>query len=751
MAIWLDAEGEPLNLPVPDHIEVETSLVPPPFDNVSVEERKEWIRKRVNEAENTYRESLAILNQLIRSVSPVELLSSFAYYDLFWHERTSRASVYKPIQQHHAEVLQALVLMVPARELGHDLYSFEQRMEVHQRLEQLCQAQSLRLIDPEKLSAEGYIRYMARTHTLSVRNPGDQKQVLDFLRGLFTPLDADMFRLREITFSGLIEVAAAFMTSATERSNSLMHAMRSVFARTSPGEMITEYGQQFGISESRIAWLLHECERRKPTLEETRAVLANDSEHVHPAIFILSLEDLQAAYPGKITTELLRAVLARWSTEFGANVGQNQDHLFLGNPVWVKPIIRIDTDRYFWPLLGSFVSFGLEMLEAQFIDEPTLKKKYERRRADFLESEVGNMLGKAFPTGNTYRSLKWCDPKQGETDVFTIVDHHALIVECKSGRIDPTARRGGDRLFRTVRDLIQEPTDQGNRFADLLKASEEVLEVRDEDNQVILIDRSRIERITRLNVTLDVFGPLACDVASLRRAGVVTSPSPTATMPLVDLENVFYLLDSPVQRLHYLHQRSFVEDRYRFVADEMDLLAYYLSGNFTRWPDNENITFAIYGNSKHLDPSLLRRALGMPRAVPSLSLSPWWTAVLARVEDRKFDGWSEVGQVMLSIPLEMQEEIESWIKQSISAIQSDPKALEGKDLIYCRNETPAASVGIGVLVLSAMARDAAHQNAGNAITLVQEHTGADVTLLVVISPWSISEPYVMLLRTRGSH
>ncbi len=104
----------------------------------------------------------------------------------------------------------------------------------------------------------------------------------------------------------------------------------------------------------------------------------------------------------------------------------------------------------------------MEMLEAQLAGSSGLKDKYHARRAEFLEDKVATLVRQAIPSGTIYRNLIWCDPKEGETDILVLVDLHALIIECKSGRIKPSAKRGGASLGEEIKDLIQDPTEAEN-------------------------------------------------------------------------------------------------------------------------------------------------------------------------------------------------------------------------------------------------------------------------------------------------
>jgi hypothetical protein len=171
-------------------------------------------------------------------------------------------------------------------------------------------------------------------------------------------------------------------------------------------------------------------------------------------------------YPDEITTEAMRNLLNLWSLSPGDLQHENKDHFFLNNPIWRRPIIKLRDDTYFWPLLQLFVAFGLEMIESVVAQFPEVLKKYQdKTRPKYLEDQAEALFRTALPKCNTFKGSMW---KEYENDLLVLIDKTAIIVECKSGRVDPSARRGGQRLEQVVKELILEPSVQGARFADFL-------------------------------------------------------------------------------------------------------------------------------------------------------------------------------------------------------------------------------------------------------------------------------------------
>jgi integrase len=85
------------------------------------------------------------------------------------------------------------------------------------------------------------------------------------------------------------------------------------------------------------------------------------------------------------------------SLGFGALKAIDPEHLFMGNPVWQRPLIRIADGVYFCPVPGMMLSFPLEIVETLLGDSEALTRGYEKRRAVFLEQETARLLDVAFP------------------------------------------------------------------------------------------------------------------------------------------------------------------------------------------------------------------------------------------------------------------------------------------------------------------------------------------------------------------
>jgi hypothetical protein len=221
----------------------------------------------------------------------------------------------------------------------------------------------------------------------------------------------------------------------------------------------------------------------------------------------------------------------------------------------------------------------------------------------------------------------------------------------------PKYRRGGQRLETAINDLIKEPAEQSARFADHLLAHRGPHTFQTKRGIVNKCDTTQARHLVRLSLTLDFFGPLTSMARLLTKAGVLrTQVAPAVTMPVVALETVFDFLDGAHQKLHYLSRRSEWESHVDGMADEYDLLAFYLATGFNVGAfefENEQ-SLMLYGLSEQLDAYFRSKILGRPIPKPGLKLTQWWRDVLEQTEKRAFDKWTDVGMFLLSANYEDQ-------------------------------------------------------------------------------------------------
>lgn len=162
---------------------------------------------------------------------------------------------------------------------------------------------------------------------------------------------------------------------------------------------------------------------------------------------------------------------------------------------------------------------------------------------------------------------------------------------------------------------------------------------------------------------------------------------------LADLEIVFEMLDSMAQRIHYLRRRSELAENMNIVGDEIDFIGFYLTTGFNiGLSEFSNDVFVITDMSKAIDKYCMARAEGIERAKPQLRLTKRWKETLQAIENRRFNGWTDMVCILLNCSYEDQQETEKKFTKVIRKIHrayTDPKHLSSVIIIPHERRTDA--------------------------------------------------------------
>lgn len=413
-------------------------------------------------------------------------------------------------------------------------------------------------------------------------------------------------------------------------------------------------------------------------LSNLRAFLLAHSDLRLPELFSFTLDELEELSSNKINKQILERLFDQLSYQFGELKDFNQEYIILGNPVHDRPFIKTE-DGYFSSLWTIIPHLSLSLLENLVAQNDVLRTAYDDCKAQYLEDQVELLLRKSFPGAQIFRGSKWHgnDGKDYENDLLVVIDSFALVVEAKSGIITKAAKRGApDRLFKTLKHLIEEPSEQALRFIEYLKANKGSHTFKTKATNKNILDTSAVNYFIPLGVTFYHLGSTGTNLKLLVDAGI-TSKQLSELAPsisLTDLQAVFEILDSTAEKIHYLHRRREFETQASYLADELDLLGFYLDTGFNLGDlDNEpNLMIDLSLKSKELDPYFINIAKGGQANIdkPSLLKTDWWRDLLSRLEERKPQRWLELGYVLLNLNKSAQEDVEEGFRALVAKIKS---------------------------------------------------------------------------------
>jgi hypothetical protein len=654
-------------------------VIPPLADRLSPEEVATALNDMGAKARAVYDETTTELQDILRGHDAVAILARFGWRFFAAQATSSNDQRWPAAQQHHLELLQAHALVNPlpaAPKPGRVADVVERVVELLDKNAEAFRFRDTRATPPgteQKARRRLQLLDQMRGITQAVRGEFHPHQLDRYLRLVLQRIDIAFADQHGVTATALFETLQQLLKLVEDRLNKYRSLGHRVIRCHKQSKAVKAYFSAFPQDAPRRAEILAEAERTvKPEL--MRLFLVEQAEAFLPDIYTLSPSDIASAVPAGANLAAVRRAIGAWSLAFGDLKERQLDHLYLANPVWDRPFIRFQDGRTFWPSPASSLSFAFEMFEWLMADHPALLKKYEDARAIVLEDELEALLKRAFPNARVLRGLHWTDPsdgKQYENDSVVLIDRTALLFEAKSGKVSGAAKRGADRrLQREIEKLMVDPAVQSKRWMDLLQGDRRKHTFQTATGTET-IDSSGIDRIIRTNITFNIIGALSSHWPELVEAGIIDADAiQIPTMSLSDLDIVCEILKDQATIVHYLDRRSTFEANASYVADEYDLLAFYLRNGFNIGETEfDGTNLMIYGLSSDIDVHYRRSASeGGRRKLPKPKRTPLFDRLLTALEARRPDHWLALTGRLLNVGFEEQEVIERNIRPSIAKV-----------------------------------------------------------------------------------
>lgn len=633
--------------------------------------------------QDEFPKKLATFESVLRSCDPLLTISQLATYGLFGSVDDSghvRAS-YKgeAFSQSHVELVQALYLRIPPTECSREFPTPDTIQQLFDLLPDLGEAYHLRRFVQlqEERSDENkaalVIQEELRLHTQIVRNWGYLSRVAGIVKRLCTPID-DVFREAVgMRATSLIDMFTHLIRRHERLLNRRLATLRPAFRETTIGGMLDAYYRANPHPESSSAEMVAYADEHGITLEHMKAMLLSYSDLSLDDIYVFDAETL--AKETGIEAPSIRSALERLSVGLGDLADKNIEHFFLTNPVWTKPVVKLSEGKYFCAMPQVFFSFVFPILSELLAGNDSAIKKYERRRAEFLESDIRDLFGKTFPDCEIGTGYRWKeDLDEYENDLMVRVDSHLILVEAKSHSISWQALRGApDRARRHVKETLLDPSIQSLRLATRVTQS-----LADKNNRESLLPHfpvslDQVRTVLRLSVTLEDFATLQSTLHHAKRANWIPPDHPIAPCTLLaDLEIVFDILESTPHKIHYLKRRAELEAHLDYKGDELDLLGFYLQSGFNIGEGEfSGHHFTLIGMSRPIDRYYTALEEDIVTTKPEAKMTPWWKDICTKIEVRGFHQWSDIASVLLSVSFEDQETLAKKFKKIVKNVHKN--------------------------------------------------------------------------------
>jgi hypothetical protein len=652
-------------------------------DDLPMEKRLGILRRIGIQAKERFDLKYPQIAAWFRDYDPLYLLSFCATYFVSQPEGVDPEVSEKLVFYHHyIEIMQAFALAQERALTVKPLLEDASRLE--QDMHDIGEAMSLRLLNiPQELTAGDelnayHLRSEMMAQTTAIRNWAYPHQMKRVVFSLATSIKDAFKSIYGMDPVDLVQLIFDLTEEREDLLNAHIDKIRTCFNASNYRAIIEAYNAAFPenvrIEGAAIEEIWTRAGKKKRNLV---GMLATHADLKLDRIYSFTLEHAQSLLDAKVPDDVLERLLDRLSYQFGDLEDFNKEYIILGNPVLSRPFIRFAERSYFSAIWGIMPHIALGVMEDLVWANESMRNVYTAAKADYLELEVERLCRTAFPNASVHRGSLWTDKQTGkdyENDLTVVLDNFALVVEAKSGVVSDPAKRGAPkRLFETLRELIEEPSEQALNFIHHLERNQEEHSFKTKHTAINLIDSRRIKYYIPLGVTFSNLGLIGSNLKKLIRAKVVNKQLEelAPSISLTDLEVIFEILPLEVQKVHYLARRREFEAHMEYEGDELDLLGFYLDNGFNI--GNKEYTRDLVINmtlkSKELDPYFAGTSEGKRVVQPELAMTKWWKDLLRVISDRKMDGWVETGFILLNSTKEDQTKFERMFRELMLRIR----------------------------------------------------------------------------------
>lgn len=648
--------------------------------DIPFEARLEVLLEIGRRSESSYKEEFARLTNYLKDYDPLYLCAFSSFYFVAEEEGMDREAIdgHLEFPPFYLEVLQCLALTmeraISAKPLNDQVENFKSTVQnlntsLGQSYFNLAKgAKSQEDIGAIMLRSEMMMR------TLAVRNWAYIHQMNQIAFELASFLDSSFSKAVGFTPDTLLIVLFAIAPILEEKINDHLRRVRSFVTPKNFNQVYDNYENAFPEvtktekSQRKALW-----ERFGKDTMVLKGLLMAHSDLFLEEAYTVEVDEVHEYLLNKVSKDEISKVLNCLSLRFGELSQINQDYIFLDNPVHTKPLVKLEDDRYFSGVPHLLSHISVEVIESLLPNNQKIRDQYLKKKGKYLENKVEELFKKSFPKSQVFAGSLWNDgEKEYENDLIVIIEDFAIIIECKSGGVSAPAKRGApERLFKTIKELVIEPSQQAIRFQTYLKQNVGENTFKTKSGESNMIITSNIKYYIPLGITLSNLGSIGCNLKKLISARITSlkleelAPSISYT----DLEVIFEILSYRAEKIHYLARRREFEAHMNFQGDEIDLFGFYLDHGFnigeTEYDESSHINLTL--KSKEIDPYFIGKNRNVSVQKPELKKSKYWGDLLKKIDSLSEKSISS-SFILLNMPIEDQQKFQKNLKKLKSMV-----------------------------------------------------------------------------------
>jgi len=304
------------------------------------------------------------------------------------------------------------------------------------------------------------------------------------------------------------------------------------------------------------------------------------------------------------------------------------------DPVEVRqtPLFVLHDNR----VLLADISNALDCLWERFEkiarnDQNFYNKRYQRRKADWLEDKVIECLKQIFPAEHIYRKLSYPDPDKpdgstAELDFAVFWPPFIVLIEVKAKQFRIESQLGDiGRLRSDVKANIDDAFEQAKRARRYIDATETPEFIEIETGKKLRFEKLGIRRTYLLTISQHHLSGIVNHFDELKGMGLFKDGEYPLSICIADLETISKFCNGPDVLLHFIERRIKIQqERLEVMADELNFFGTYLSCRLQAeqlWKKDGQTVDSIWiaGGSEQFD-KLMEYRRGERKEAPTIEL-----------------------------------------------------------------------------------------------------------------------------------
>lgn len=368
-----------------------------PFDGLTNEERTRALAEIAKNAEEQYSKSLEKIRETIRTYDPFVLISILSGYGLtapIGDGGVKKRDSEYHIHQYHLEFLQALILQTDEANLGKSAFGPDVVQEMWDTLPGLMDAHAFRGINKidenasEDEKSISMLQHSIRSNTKAVRNWGYFSQVRTISRELYSRLNDLLMQLEGFNADQLITIFEVIVDCIENKHSDRFRTLKSLYNLDSNREVVYAYYDLIGEERSEADRFIHEFDVENTDKKSMFSILMSHYDLRSDETYTFSVDEV--LQKSGIERDVIDRVLQYFSHAKGELAETETEYLYLSNPVWSKPLVKLGGGSYFCSIPQVFFSFIMPSIEGIFGNE--YKDRVSNTRASYLEDKVAEII-----------------------------------------------------------------------------------------------------------------------------------------------------------------------------------------------------------------------------------------------------------------------------------------------------------------------------------------------------------------------